>query len=246
MTALIAEIGLNHLGDEQRAMRSLSRAVEAGVDAVTFQIREPKFYESTESSRRRLPMDFYCEASAAVRKAGLRFGVAIADLSLVESVADIGVDFWKTLSWDFRNESLRRALFATGRPVFLSTGLSSMDDVVEGSRQIENAILIHTQLSQELSDVNLKAIPAMAQATGLPVAFGLHSHQHDVLKVALAFEPHSIFFYVKEAGVEGLFDDEHALPLDGLAETIHSLKLLMHTLGTGKKEAMEKPAWVVK
>jgi sialic acid synthase SpsE len=245
MTALIAEIGLNHLGDEQRARRALTRALEAGVDAVTFQIREPKFYESPESARRRLPLEFYREASVTTREAGRRFGIAIADHMLVESVAAVGVDFWKTLSWDFRNETLRSALFGTGRPVFLSTGLSSMNDVVEGSKQIDNAILIHTQLSQEPTQVNLKAISAMAQATGLPVAFGLHSHNHDVLKVALAFEPHSMFFYVKETGVEGLFDDEHALPLDGLPETLLNLKQLMLTVGTGKKEGATKPAWVV-
>lgn len=246
MTALIAEIGLNHLGDEQRAQRTLARVLEAGADGVTFQIREPKFYESAESSRRRLPLEFYRQAAATVRAAGRRFGIAIADHTLVESFTAAGADFWKTLSWDFRNETLRRALFGTGRPVFLSTGLSSMSDVVEGSKGIGNAILIHTQLSQELGDVNLKAIPAMAQATGLPVAFGLHSGNHDVLKVALAFEPHSLFFYVKEPGVAGLFDDEHALSLDGLAETLDHLKQLMRALGTGKKEEMEKPAWVVK
>jgi hypothetical protein len=79
----------------------------------------------------------------------------------------------------------------------------------------------------------------------LPVAFGLHSANHDVLKVALAFEPHSIFFYVKPAGVEGLFDREHALPLEGLAESLDNLRKLIPTLGTGAKEEMEKPSWVV-
>ncbi|MGC2617652.1 MAG: hypothetical protein WA414_01355, partial [Acidobacteriaceae bacterium] len=74
---------------------------------------------------------------------------------------------------------------------------------------------------------------------------GLHSANHDVLKVALAFEPHSIFFYVKPAGVEGLFDREHALPLATLAESLDALRSLMPTLGTGCKEEMEKPSWVV-
>jgi len=246
MSALIAEIGLNHLGDENRARSTVARVLEAGVDGVTFQIREPKFYESTERSRRKLPLDFYREASITVRRAGARFGIAIADQSQVETFAEIGVDFWKTLSWDFGNESLRAALFATGAPVFLSTGLSSMNEVVEGSKGVGNGILIHTQLSQDLNDVNLKAIPAMAHATGLPVAFGLHSRYHDVLKLALAFEPHSMFFYVKEQGLEGLFDDDHALPLDGLPDMLRALKQLMPALGTGKKESMEKPAWVVK
>jgi N-acetylneuraminate synthase len=246
MTVLIAEIGLNHMGDEQRAHRMLARVLEAGADFVTFQIREPKFYESTESSHRRLSLDFYREVAAAVHKAGRQIGIAIADPAMVESVAATGVDFWKSLSWDFQNEVLRKSIFATGRPVFLSTGLSSMETVVEGSRGLKNAVLIHTQLSQKPGDVNLKAIPAMAKATGLPVAFGLHCENHDVLQVALAFEPHSIFFYVKETGVDGLFDDHHALPLDGLAGTVRNLKDLMQALGTGEKREMEKPGWVVK
>ena len=246
MSALIAEIGLNHLGDEQRARRTVEQVLASGADGVTFQIREPKFYESGESSRRRLPTAFYREASATVRGAGRRFGVAIADQSLVGEVAAIGVDFWKTLSWDFGNEALRRALFATGRQVYLSTGLSSMSEVIAGSQGLENAVLIHTQLTQDPAEVNLKAIPAMAHATGLPVAFGLHSSHHDVLKVALGFEPEAMFFYVKEPGLAGLFDDAHALPLDGLAEMLQSLKLLETTLGSGKKESAEKPSWVVK
>lgn len=246
MTALIAEIGLNHLGDEQRARAMLASVIDAGADCVTFQIREPKFYESSEATHRRLPLDFYREAAATVRQAGRPFGIAIADESMVESVAAIGVDFWKTLSWDFENQSLRRRLFASGRPVFMSTGLSSMKTVMDGSRGLTNAILIHTQLSQKPNEVNLKAIPAMAKATGLPVAFGLHCENHDVLQLALAFEPHSMFFYVKDAGLNGLFDDKHALPLDELAATIANLKLLMTTLGTGEKREMEKPAWVVK
>ena len=121
-----------------------------------------------------------------------------------------------------------------------------MNTVVRGSKGLTNAVLIHTQLSQKQGEVNLKAIPAMAAATGLPIAFGLHCENHEVLKVALAFEPHSIFFYVRETGLKGLFDDQHALPLDGLADALSNLKTLMATLGTGEKQEMEKPSWVVK
>jgi hypothetical protein len=46
--------------------------------------------------------------------------------------------------------------------------------------------------------------------------------------------------------VEGLFDDDHALPLDSLPDTLHALRDLTRSLGTGKKEGMEKPSWVVK
>jgi sialic acid synthase SpsE len=245
MTEFIAEIGLNHLGDEDRASRMLAASLDANVDCVTFQIREPKFYESTERSHRPLSMSFYQSASRAVREAGKKFGVAIADETKVAALDGIGVDFWKTLSWDFGNLALRRTLFNTGCPVFLSTGLSSTAEVVAGSKDLNNAILIHTQLTQDLSEVNLKAIPALAKATNLPVAFGLHAANHDVLKMALSFEPHSIFFYVKELGEQFLFDNQHALALSGLAEDIRELKELMAALGIGQKAEMGKPAWVV-
>ena len=164
---------------------------------------------------------------------------------MVDRFNHIGVDFWKTLSWDFRNDLLRQVLFKTDRPVFLSTGLSDMATVVEGSKGSRNAVLIHTQLSQDYADVNLKAIPAISNATGLPVAFGLHCEDHDVLKLSLAFEPHSIFFYVKQSGLKGLFDDQHAVPIEGLKDFVGHLKRLGRALGTGKKESMQKPAWVV-
>ena len=173
-----------------------------------------------------------------------QFGVAICDIAQVGEFAALGTDFWKTLSWDFGNMALRKTLQATGSYYF-STGLSSMNDVVAGSKGAQDAILIHTQLSQKLADVNLKAIETMRQKTGLPVAFGLHCSQHDVLKMALAFNPQAIFFYVKENIVEGLFDDEHALAIDGLRETLLTLKLLEQTIGTGLKEDMKKPDWVV-
>jgi hypothetical protein len=83
----------------------------------------------------------------------------------------------------------------------------------------------------------------MERETGLPVAFGLHCHNLEVLKLALAFEPHSIFFYVKVSGIAA-GDDEHAVPVEQLAETVSSLKELMAAVGTGIKTGMETPAWV--
>lgn len=241
--ALTAEIGHNHLGDLPRATEMLELVLASGVDSVTFQVREPRFYESPETSRLKLPMEFLARAARLVHDAGRRFGIAICDKSLIRPLQEAGVDFWKTLSWDFPNEDLRAALQATGKPVFYSTGLSGMEEVLRGSKGLRNAVLIHTQLSQKTADVNLKAIRAMQDATGLPVAFGLHCHNLEVLKLALAFEPHSIFFYVKMGGL-AVDDDAHAVPVEQLAATVSSLRELSTAVGTGIKASMERPAWV--
>jgi sialic acid synthase SpsE len=243
MPDLIAEIGMNHLGDEVRAGRMLEKTLESGVDSVTFQVREPRFYESAETSGLRLPNEFYREAAITVHRASRQFGMAICDQAMVEPLGAMGVDFWKTLSWDFRNDALRAVLQATGKPVFFSTGLSSSREVRDGSKGLRNGVLVHTQLSLKTTDVNLKAISSMKRETGLPVAFGLHCGNHDVLKLALAFEPHSILFYVKESGVQAR-DDEHAILIEQLAGLVDTLKELAGAVGTGIKAGMEAPAWV--
>jgi hypothetical protein len=138
---------------------------------------------------------------------------------------------------------LRTALQATGKPIYHSTGVSSMQDVLDGRPGLRNAVLIHTQLSQNIGEVNLKAIHTMQRETGLPVAFGLHCHNLEVLKLALAFEPEAIFFYVKMGGLAA-GDDEHAVPVERLAETLSALKELMAAVGTGIKTGMETPTWV--
>lgn len=241
--ALIAEIGNNHLGDVDRAREMVVEALAAGVDAVTFQVREPQFYQKPEMAHLKLPVEFFAEAASLVHAAGRRFGIAICDRSLIPAIDATGVDFWKTLSWDFRNEELRTALQATRKPVFYSTGVSGMEDIVEGSRGLRNAVLIHTQLSDKLGDVNLKAIRTMQRETALAVAFGLHCDNHEVLKLALAFEPHSLFFYVKVTGIPA-YDDGHAIALDRLSNAVKNLKELMPALGTGIKLSRETPAWV--
>jgi len=243
-TKLIAEIGNNHLGDVQRAREMLADALAAGVDAVTFQIREARFYEAPGMSHLSLPLEFFEEAVATTHRAGRQLGIAICNPSQIAPLDRLGVDFWKTLSWDFPNEELRSVLQSTGKPVFYSTGVSGMEEIVEVSPRLRNAVLIHTQLSQEICDVNLKAIRTMGSATSLPIAFGLHSHNHEVLKLALAFEPHSLFFYVKVRGAAA-YDDEHAIFLDKLPEAVSSLRELMGTVGTGIKASKEAPAWAL-
>jgi N,N'-diacetyllegionaminate synthase len=240
---LIAEIGNNHLGDATRATEMLTSVLASGVDSVTFQVREPGFYNAADTSQLKLPLDFFEEAARLAHAARCLLGIAICDQSLVKPLDAVGVDFWKTLSWDFRNEELRATLQATSKPVFYSTGVSGMEEVVKGSKGLRNAVLIHTQLSEKVGDVNLKAIRTMQNGTGLPIAFGLHCPNLEVLKLALAFEPHSIFFYVKMGGL-AVGDDEHAVPVEELAAMVGSLRELAAAVGTGIKTGMETPAWV--
>ena len=82
-TQLIAEIGLNHNGSEETALRMLKNLLATSIDAVTFQIREPEFYTADAPPRRRLSEDFYRKAVKIVHEAGRLFGIAICDESAI-------------------------------------------------------------------------------------------------------------------------------------------------------------------
>jgi sialic acid synthase SpsE len=246
MTKIIAEIGLNHHGSEERALSMLLELLKTNIDAVTFQIREPQFYTLQEPPRQRLSEDFYRKAVKLTHENDRKFGIAICDESTIPFFMSIEIDFWKTLSWNFANHPFNKLLQETKITTYMSTGLSGLKDIVDISSNLKNIILIHTQLSQKIEDVNLKAINTIRDQTELPVAFGLHCNNKEALKLAIAFEPESVFFYVKaNENIDGLIDDDHAIFMNEVGDLTNTLKVLETAVGNGKKTEKETPDWVV-
>jgi N,N'-diacetyllegionaminate synthase len=244
MTKYIAEIGLNHLGDETLAAKTLDILLQSGIDAVTFQIREKAFYDDPAPERRPLSDGFYRGCSQKVRATGKEFGIATCDADVVPRLASM-VDFWKSLSWDLTNAHLIDAMVASGKQLYMSTGVSSMDDIAAAARRYASAVLIQTQLSQEISDVNVMAIKTIADRTNRKVAFGLHCQNHDVIKLAITLRPAAVFFYVKEVGLQMYFDDGHAIIREKVAEHVANWRELESAVGNGEKHAAKRPDWVI-
>jgi sialic acid synthase SpsE len=233
---LIAEIGINHNGSESRAWNLLHSAIDAGVNAVSFQVREKNFYDGKHARKNQLSEEFYMQAFALAKEKEIRLGVAIADRQKIRFFSELGASFWKTLSWDLNNSSLQRDLEGTGKPTFVSTGMTSMDEIIQFSRKFSRVRFIHTQLTYELSDVNLKAIETIRNTTGCPVAFGLHSKKIEILYMAAAFQPDGLFFYIKDDSEEEHPDDSHAIPLNDLPEVVENLQDCAVCIGTGEKD----------
>jgi sialic acid synthase SpsE len=234
---IVAEIGLNHFGSDENAERMLRSLLETEVDAITFQIREPSFYVEGESWRKALRPEFYQKACALTRREGKGFGLAVADS---HAVSIVDADFWKSLSWDLLNAELHSALGSTGRKTYVSTGLGSLEDVRLAAQRPGDYEFIQTQLVAEIESANLQAIPAMREATGRSVAFGLHCADHRLLYLALGFRPSAIFFYVREENPDPSPDHAHALPIALAGQWARDLKRLALGVGTGHKERMKR------
>lgn len=239
---IICELGHNHVGDTRYADEYVEAFLQAKPDAVTFQYREPARYQG-ESAHFRLPDAYMAEAARRFHDSGIMFGMAIGDETKIDFFETIGVDFYKVLGKDISNASLIKRIAQTGKPYFVSTGMSGLQEIDAMAFPAKKAghsfSLIHTTLNHELKDVNLKAISTLRERYGVPVAFGSHATNYRVLYIALGFEPSDIFFYVKGNRPVKHSDGAHSVSLSDVAEVVSNLRELLVAIGSGEKVKVE-------
>lgn len=238
---IVAEIGLNHLGDNKLLKKYLESAIK--VDAITIQILSDSFFENKKFSSFELTpkvlSDFILEAS----KAGYKVGLAIDDYKKVQFFDSNLVSFYKILSKDIKNKKLLNSIIKTSAEhIYISTGMSDfkeLDTIIPKISKLDNRVkLIHTQLSNEIEDVNLKAIETMRGRYNLPVAYGHHCIEKKVIYASLGFFPESIFFYIKSEDDLIFPDDLHAISTDYLDNFVSNIRLIKKSIGQGTKMQM--------
>ena len=232
----IAEIGLNHKGSTTKAFKMLKELISTDIDAITFQIPKPLFYEKTKEWGGPLSRDFYKDAIDFVHKNNKLIGFAVQDKDMVSFLNLAGADFYKTLSTSIVYDALLNELQKTKKLIFVSTGISSESQIVKISKKLKNIKFIHTQLSQKLEDSNLRAINRLRKVTKKEIAFGLHCVNHQVLYLSVAFEPSDVFFYVKDNSNEKFPDDEHAIMIHNVNTVVNIMKKLKKAIGNGIKK----------
>ena len=145
---VIAEIGHNHQGSVEKARQLLELATQCGVDAVKLQKRDNRrlytraLYESpydNENSfgatygehREALELDraAYVELQACARELGLVFFATAFDEPSADLLAELDVPAYKIASGDLRNTPLLRHVAALGKPLVVSTGGATIEDV---------------------------------------------------------------------------------------------------------------------
>ena len=175
---------------------------------------------------------------------GYKVGIAIDDYKKVDMFTSDKVSFYKILSKDVNNRDLFDSICKTSvENIYISTGMSdynSLDDIVPQLTSMDNRIkLIHTQLSNTISDVNLSAIELMHNKYKVPIAYGHHCIDKNVIYASLGFSPESIFFYIK--GDENLTypDDLHAVSIGDVCSLVDSIRQVQVSIGDGNKVSMD-------
>ena len=135
-TYIIAEIGINHRGDVGVAKKLIDSAARSGVDAVKFQTyltekRAPKGNQEVFQTLKKLefPFEVFKDLKDYAKQYNVDFFSTPFDKESVEYLESINMDLYKIASFDVVNHQLLKEVAKTGKPVILSVGMSSIDEI---------------------------------------------------------------------------------------------------------------------
>jgi sialic acid synthase SpsE len=239
---VVAEIGLNHLGDKNILDKYLKLACD--VDAITIQILSDSFFQNDEYLSFKLSDEILIDFIDKAHSNGYKVGLVIDDYKKVGIFDSSKISFYKILSKDIGNNELLKSIFKTSaKDIYISTGMSDygvLDRVIPSLVRLDDRVkLIHTQLSNEVEDVNLKAIEVMRKKYRVPVAYGHHCMKKNVVYTSLGFFPESIFFYIKGDDNKKYPDDLHAISTDIIVDFVGNITCLQKSIGSGVKVLMD-------
>lgn len=208
---VIAEAGVNHNGQLELAERLVDIAAEAGCDAVKFQTFDPALLATPTAGKAEyqrettgaggsqlemlqalvLPRDAHVRLQQRAHDRGLVFLSTPFDEPSADFLEELGVPAFKVSSGDLTNVFLLEHLAKKGRPLLLSTGMATLDEVLAAVATLRRAgaravALFHcvSNYPAEPADCNLRAMATLREATGLPVGWSDHTHGIDVTVAA--------------------------------------------------------------
>ena len=192
---LIAEIGINHNGDISIAKQLIDKAVTHGFDAVKFQKRTVERVYGTEELERPRESPFgttngdlkralefgheeYAEIAAHCREKGISWFASAWDEESVDFLETYSPICYKIASASLTDDNLLRHTRATGRPILLSTGMSSQAQIDHAVEVLKDAplVILHCTSTYPGRDdeLNLSVIPMLRERYHRPVGYSGH------------------------------------------------------------------------
>ena len=212
---IIAEAGVNHNGNLELAQKMVSVARECGADYVKFQTAVPELVISTIAPKAEyqeettgkqesqlemcraihLPLSDYKGLAELCRSQGIGFMSTPFDLVSIDCLEPLVMDYWKIPSGEITNLPYLRKIARIGGKVILSTGMSTLDEVEQALRVLEengmprkDVILLHctTQYPAPYPSVNLRAMDALRTLGAGGVGYSDHTKGIEVSIAAAA------------------------------------------------------------
>ena len=261
-TYVIAEIGLNHNGDVEIAKQLIDVARAAGADAVKFQKRTPEIAtpEHMRDVQRETPWgtmsyldyrrrvefgrDEYVEIGDYATMAGLHWFASPWDVPSVEFLEGLNVVAHKVASASLTDTELLIALRETGKPVFLSTGMSTLSQIDAAVEVLgtERLVIMHATSTYPLppEEANLRTIATLRERyVGVPIGYSGHERGLQISLAAVALGAVAVERHITLDRT--MWGSDHAASLEpaGLEHLVRDIRVIEKALGDGVKRVFD-------
>jgi N-acetylneuraminate synthase len=259
---IVAEIGINHNGDINLAKRLISVAVAAGCDAVKFQKRTPELcvpaaqrsimretpwgYISYMDYRQRIEFGLseYRDIDTCCREHGIIWFASCWDIPSVDFIREFDVPCYKIASATMRNDSLLKHVKNAGKPVVLSTGMSTLEDVDKAvaTLGLEDLVILHavSTYPANYEELNLRAILTLKDRYKVPVGYSGHETGIPSSVAAVALGACLIERHITLDRAMWGSDQAASLEPNGIIRLVRDIRLVEKSMGTGEKKILER------
>jgi len=260
---IIAEAGVNHNGNLERALEMVEAAAAGGADAVKFQTFRAEEVATTEAPKAayqrkatnqdqsqldmlrslELTPEHHESLNACCHEKGILFLSTPFDKTSLDFLASMGMAAIKVPSGEITNLPFLKQVGEKGLPVILSTGMSNLAEVdlaVDALRQAGCAslALLHcvSNYPADPADANLRAMSTMAERFALPVGYSDHTMGSEVALAAVALGACIIEkHFTLDRSLPGPDHMASAEP-KALADMVAGIRKVEAALGHGRKE----------
>ncbi|TDE46224.1 sialic acid synthase [Nonomuraea mesophila] len=254
---VIGEIGINHNGDLDIARRLIDVAADAGCQAVKFQKRTPAICvpEEQKGQIRQTPWgemtyleykertefghDEYRQIAKYCDERGLHWFASPWDVPSVKFLEEMDVLVHKVASASVADHALLRVLAATGKPVILSTGMSTLTEIDQAVEILgtEKLIMMHATSTYPLppEEANLRTITTLKERYGVPVGYSGHERG---LQISLAAVTLGAVCVERHITLDRtMWGSDHAASLEpaGLEHLVRDIRIIEQAMGDGVK-----------
>lgn len=260
-TYIIAEIGINHNGDLDIAKEIIDAAVRAGVDAVKFQKRTPEVCvpEEQQGQMRETPWGYisyldyrykvefgeeeYREIDRHCREKGIDWCASAWDEGSVDFLEQFNPICYKVPSASLTDHGLLKHMRSKGRPIILSTGMSTQEQIDAAVEVVgvDNLAIMHCTSSYpcDPEELNLKMIHTLKDR--FPVPIGYSGHEVGLVPSAIAVAMGAVLVERHITLDRAMWGSDQAASVEpgGFAKLVKYIRVTEQAVGDGVKRVYE-------
>mgnify|MGYP003110499142 FL=1 len=257
MTYIIAEIGINHNGSMDLAKQLISQAYDSGVDAVKFQKRDIELvYTREELDKPRespwgttnreqkegleFSIEQYKELKEYCDSLDLDFIISCWDVNSVDDVECLDVKYHKVASALVTDKKFLSKLNDTGKPIILSTGMSTENEIHSAMSMLDNVEYVLACTSTyptKAEELNLLYINTLKNSFKCKAGFSNHYNGHDACVAATALGAECIEFHITHDRTA--YGSDQAASIQNSKDIVDAIRKVELMLGDGHKKVYD-------